>query len=85
SVHSEADAELAVDQPISILYGTESGNAELVAEELAEFLSAQPDLEVKNLSIAFPAQHGDVNIVDDVSFSVRPGETMGLVGESGCG
>lgn len=46
---------------------------------------AEPVLEVKNLSIAFPAQHGDVNIVDNVSFSVRPGETMGLVGESGCG
>lgn len=46
---------------------------------------AESVLEVKNLSIAFPAQHGDVNIVDDVSFSVRPGETMGLVGESGCG
>jgi len=44
-----------------------------------------PVLEVKNLSIAFPEQHGDVNIVDGVSFSVRPGETMGLVGESGCG
>ncbi|GGO99373.1 dipeptide/oligopeptide/nickel ABC transporter permease/ATP-binding protein [Actinomyces gaoshouyii] len=46
---------------------------------------AAPVLEVKSLSIAFPAQHGEVNIVDDVSFSVRPGETMGLVGESGCG
>src|SRR5699024_12377566 len=46
---------------------------------------AGPLLEVKNLSIAFPAAHGDVNIVDDVSFTVRPGETMGLVGESGCG
>ena len=44
-----------------------------------------PVLEVKDLSIAFPAQHGDVDIVDRVSFSVRPGETMGLVGESGCG
>ncbi|QQM67964.1 dipeptide/oligopeptide/nickel ABC transporter permease/ATP-binding protein [Actinomyces weissii] len=46
---------------------------------------AEPVLEVKNLSIAFPAQHGEVSIVDKVSFSVRPGETMGLVGESGCG
>ncbi|WP_194949510.1 dipeptide/oligopeptide/nickel ABC transporter permease/ATP-binding protein [Actinomyces trachealis] len=46
---------------------------------------AEPVLEVKNLSIAFPAQHGEVSIVDNVSFSVRPGETMGLVGESGCG
>ncbi|WP_103062214.1 dipeptide/oligopeptide/nickel ABC transporter permease/ATP-binding protein [Actinomyces qiguomingii] len=46
---------------------------------------AEPVLEVEDLSIAFPAQHGDVNIVDGVSFAVRPGETMGLVGESGCG
>lgn len=41
-------------------------------------------LEVERLSICFP-RHGDVAVVDDVSFSVRPGETMGLVGESGCG
>ena len=44
-----------------------------------------PLLEVRNLRIAFPDAHGEVDIVDDVSFSVRPGETMGLVGESGCG
>ncbi len=44
-----------------------------------------PLLEVKNLKIAFPEAHGDVDIVDDVSFSVRESETMGLVGESGCG
>lgn len=43
-----------------------------------------PLLEVKNFSISFP-RHGDVNVVDNVSFTVRPGETMGLVGESGCG
>ncbi|MCI6584601.1 MAG: dipeptide/oligopeptide/nickel ABC transporter permease/ATP-binding protein [Mobiluncus sp.] len=46
--------------------------------------TAEPLLEVKNLSIKFP-RHGDTNVVDHVSFSVRPGETMGLVGESGCG
>lgn len=45
----------------------------------------EPLLEVRNLRIAFPEAHGDVDIVDDVSFAVRPGETMGLVGESGCG
>ncbi|WP_425308517.1 dipeptide/oligopeptide/nickel ABC transporter permease/ATP-binding protein [Ammonicoccus fulvus] len=44
-----------------------------------------PLLEVKNLSIRFPDAHGDVAVVDEVSFSVRPGETMGVVGESGCG
>ena len=43
-----------------------------------------PLLEVKDLCIKFD-RHGDVNVVDHVSFKVRPGETMGLVGESGCG
>ncbi|CRH62842.1 putative peptide ABC transport ATP-binding protein [Chlamydia trachomatis] len=45
---------------------------------------AAPLLEVKNLSIRFP-NHGEVDVVDRVSFAVKPGETMGLVGESGCG
>ena len=43
-----------------------------------------PLLEVKDLCIKFE-RHGDVNVVDHVSFKVRPGETMGLVGEAGCG
>ncbi|MFJ2351853.1 dipeptide/oligopeptide/nickel ABC transporter permease/ATP-binding protein [Glutamicibacter sp. NPDC087673] len=42
-------------------------------------------LEVKNLSIRFPERYGDTPIVQDVSFAVREGETMALVGESGCG
>ncbi|MFZ3417822.1 dipeptide/oligopeptide/nickel ABC transporter permease/ATP-binding protein [Arthrobacter sp. 3Tela_A] len=42
-------------------------------------------LEVKDLSIRFPERYGDTAIVDRVSFTVREGETMGLVGESGCG
>ena len=46
---------------------------------------AKPLLEVIGLSIAFPGAHGDVSIVDNVSFTVRIEETMGLVGESGCG
>lgn len=45
---------------------------------------APPILEVRNLSIGFP-RHGNVDVVDNVSFSVRPGETVALVGESGCG
>lgn len=51
---------------------------------VADFSAHQPLLEVKDLCISFP-RHGDVDVVDHVSFSVRPGETMGLVGESGCG
>lgn len=43
-----------------------------------------PVLEVKDLCIRFP-RHGEVNVVDHLSFVVRPRQTMGLVGESGCG
>ncbi len=49
-------------------------------------------LEVKNLKMYFPVTKGllkkvvaNVKAVDDVSFSVKKGETLGLVGESGCG
>ena len=43
-----------------------------------------PVLEVKDLCIRFP-RHGQTNVVDHLSFVVRPRQTMGLVGESGCG
>jgi oligopeptide/dipeptide ABC transporter ATP-binding protein len=49
-------------------------------------------LEVQNLRVHFPVQRGwlgrpnaQVKAVDDVSFTIAPGETLGLVGESGCG
>lgn len=52
----------------------------------------QPILEVKNLKKFFPIKKGifskvvgHVKAVDDVSFTIRKGETLGLVGESGCG
>ena len=55
-------------------------------------LPSVPLLEVKNLKVHFPVQHGlfspvkeHVKAVDDVSFAIAPGETLGLVGESGCG
>ncbi len=51
-----------------------------------------PLLRVSNLSTHFPVRSGllqritgHLRAVDDVSFEVRPGETLGLVGESGCG
>ena len=44
----------------------------------------KPVLEVRDLCIKFP-RHGDVDVVDRVGFSVGPRQTMGLVGESGCG
>lgn len=45
----------------------------------------KPVLEVKNLKTAFRTDGGVVTAVDDVSFSVLPGQTLGIVGESGCG
>ncbi len=51
-----------------------------------------PILQVKNVKVHFPIRKGifskvkdHVRAVDDVSFDVYPGETLGLVGESGCG
>ncbi|MBQ3705022.1 MAG: ATP-binding cassette domain-containing protein [Clostridia bacterium] len=44
-----------------------------------------PLLEVKNLKKYFPTSRGVVHAVDDVTFSLDAGKTMGVVGESGCG
>jgi peptide/nickel transport system ATP-binding protein len=51
-----------------------------------------PILEVRNLKKYFPIKRGllkkvvgQVRAVDDISFAIQPGETLGLVGESGCG
>ncbi len=46
---------------------------------------AQPLLEVSNLKTVFPTENGVVNAVNDVSFSIERGKTVGIVGESGCG
>jgi peptide/nickel transport system ATP-binding protein len=46
---------------------------------------AEPLLEVKDLKVHFPTEDGLVKAVDGISFSVSPGETLGVVGESGSG
>ncbi|MFH9888874.1 dipeptide/oligopeptide/nickel ABC transporter permease/ATP-binding protein [Streptomyces luteogriseus] len=48
-------------------------------------LRRKPVLAVENLTVGFEGRHGGVDIVDGISFEVRPGEVLGLVGESGCG
>ena len=42
-------------------------------------------IEVDNLHISYETRKGDVEAIQGVSFNVREGETVGLVGESGCG
>lgn len=42
-------------------------------------------LEVKNLKKYFDVRGKDLRAIDDISFTINEGETMGLVGESGCG
>ena len=42
-------------------------------------------LEIKNLSVNIATDQGDVHAVRDVSLSLEPGETLAIVGESGCG
>src|SRR5262245_9797105 len=46
---------------------------------------ADPVLEVQHLQTYFYTRGGLVKAVDGVSFSLRPGETLAIVGESGCG
>nr|WSS65037.1 dipeptide/oligopeptide/nickel ABC transporter permease/ATP-binding protein [Streptomyces sp. NBC_01177] len=42
-------------------------------------------LVVRDLAIRFPDRYGDIPVVDKLNFTVHEGETLGLVGESGCG
>jgi len=44
-----------------------------------------PVLEVRNLRVDFPGRHGTVTALDGVSLDLRPGEILGVVGESGAG
>jgi peptide/nickel transport system ATP-binding protein len=48
-------------------------------------LKPAPLLEVESLRIEFPTRRGTLVAVDDVSFSIAPGEVLGVVGESGAG
>jgi len=67
--------------------------AELEWKKLSEEkIEKPPVLQLKNVCKYYPVKHGIfsfskevVKAVDDISFDVHPGETLGLVGESGCG
>ncbi|MCU1418157.1 MAG: peptide transporter ATP-binding protein [Schumannella sp.] len=52
---------------------------------MADRSSSAPLLEVRNLSVTFPQDTGDVRAVRDISYSIAEGEFLGIVGESGSG
>ncbi|UDF32293.1 UNVERIFIED_ORG: ABC transporter ATP-binding protein (plasmid) [Roseateles sp. XES5] len=54
-----------------------------VMEPVAD--DVKPLLTVDGLSVRFALPHGQIHAVENVSFDLRPGETLSLVGESGCG
>lgn len=63
-----------------------------IQTRLSDLMKNEPILRVENLKTWFPSKRNFfgkpiefVKAVDDVSFDVYPGETLGLVGESGCG
>jgi peptide/nickel transport system ATP-binding protein len=51
----------------------------------ASAATAQPILDIENLSISFFTKRGEIPAVMDFSCKVMPGEALGIVGESGCG
>ena len=66
----------------------------MVVETESEVVNQdRPMIEINNLKMYFPVSSGvifqtkiaDVKAVDDISFTINKGETLGLVGESGCG
>ncbi len=79
-VAAHKEQEEALEKSLARLREVELGRTDRL-----EFESDDPPLlQVEDLCIRFP-RHGDVDVIDHISFSVRPGETMGLVGESGSG
>ncbi|MBX6321583.1 MAG: ATP-binding cassette domain-containing protein, partial [Rhodospirillaceae bacterium] len=51
----------------------------------AAAVAGAPLLAVEDLTVGFATEEGRVVVVEDVSFTVAAGRTVGLVGESGCG
>lgn len=62
-----------------------TGSRDMSADSSAVPPGPNALLTVENLGVSFASDRGWLNVVDDVSFEVRPRETLGLVGESGSG
>jgi len=52
---------------------------------MTEHASSAAVLDVRGLCVEFPGRHGTVSALSDVSLTIRPGEILGVVGESGAG
>ena len=87
------NADGTITEIISSVINPDNEISKEETKSLHEKLFSQtPILQVKNITIKFPIRKGlfgkvtdHVHAVDDISFDVYPGETLGLVGESGCG
>lgn len=58
---------------------------EVLNDNIPNIANEKPLLEVRNLKKYFPLVSGYLHAVDDVSFAIPRGKTLGIVGESGCG
>ncbi|NGN67040.1 dipeptide/oligopeptide/nickel ABC transporter permease/ATP-binding protein [Streptomyces sp. A7024] len=89
-VKKEAEAADKLEAPepgtgkVLELPGLETA-AQRIRQRARPLPEGEPVLAVKDLAIGFADRHEGVDIVDGISFDVRPGEVLGLVGESGCG
>jgi len=77
------EAEPGSREPI-VLPGLPEAAARLAARA-RPLPTGEPILRVEDLRLGFADRHRGVDIIDGISFEVRPGEVLGLVGESGCG
>jgi peptide/nickel transport system permease protein len=79
-------AEEAIEntEPVLPITGLRAAG-ERLSKRARELDHLKTVLEVDVLAISFKDRHNGVNVVDDVSFTVRSGEVLGLIGESGCG
>jgi peptide/nickel transport system ATP-binding protein len=77
-----------LDDASSIPIGTaaQAGAAAMPAGSLASSPEAAPPLlEVRDLQVALPTARGPVQVLGGVSFKMARGQTLGVIGESGCG